>query len=76
LYNLFGISFQEVIFVGKRRDRTRLIVSTTIPDITPEERSMRVERFVDAIARIAEIEGYAGCKYFPEKERGEIYIAK
>lgn len=62
--------------MARRKEATKLTIVEIIPDLTPEERARRVERFVDTLARVNDITGYAGCKYFPDKGYGEVYIRK
>ena len=46
-----------------------------VPDLPPEERIRRIERFIDTLAKANGVEGYVGCKCFSEKGDGEVYIS-
>lgn len=60
----------------RRRAVGKLILTEVTPVLDPEERARRIEVFIDTMAKATDVKGYAGCKYFPEKECGEIYIAQ
>lgn len=60
----------------RRRDAGKLTFTEVTPVLDPEERARRIEVFIDTMAKATGVKGYAGCKYFPEKECGEIYIAQ
>lgn len=60
----------------RRKEKPKLTFVPIVPDLTPEERARRIERYVDTLAKINEVEGYAGCKYFPDKGYAEAYIRK
>jgi hypothetical protein len=62
-------------FMPRRKNPIQLNVTEIIPDLTPEERARRIERFVDTLAKATGEKGYVGCKYFPDK-RVEVYIAE
>jgi len=61
--------------VRKKRKPVKLTFTEVVPDLAPEERARRIERFVDTLAKANKVEGYVGCKYFPEKGCGEVYIS-
>lgn len=54
----------------------KITFTEVTPVLDPDERARRIEIFIDTMAKAAGVKGYAGCKYFPEQERGEIYIAR
>lgn len=62
--------------MGKRKKPYEPKITEIIPDLTPEERARRLERFVDTLAKASGVKGYVGCKYFPERGRGEVYISE
>lgn len=60
----------------KHRDPMKLTIIEIFPEITPEEYARRIERFVDTLAKANDVEGYAGCRYFAEKDHVEVYVSK
>lgn len=60
----------------RRKVGSKLTFTEVTPALTPEERAGRIEIFIDTMAKAAGVKGYAGCKYFPDQERGEIYLAR
>jgi len=57
-----------------RREPLTLTFREIVPALTPEERAARIERFADVLAAATGETGYAGCSYFPDQNRGEVYV--
>lgn len=52
-----------------------LTVTERVPDLAPEERARRIERFVDTLAKATGVTGYVGCKCVAENQV-EVYVSK
>jgi hypothetical protein len=60
-------------FMAKRK-KINLTCTEATPDLPPEERARRIERFVNTLAKANGVKGYVGCKFFPDEDRGTVYI--
>ena len=58
-----------------RREPLTLTFSEVVPVLTPEERAAKIERFADVLAVATGEADYAGCSYFPDQSRGEVYLS-
>lgn len=58
----------------RRKEPLKLTFTEVVPDLTPEERARRIECFIDTLAKATGTKGYVGCKFFPEENRGVVYI--
>lgn len=60
----------------RRKEALPLQAIQVIPELPPAERTKRMERLVDTIAKTSQLKGYLGCKYDPDRECGEVYLAR
>jgi polysaccharide deacetylase 2 family uncharacterized protein YibQ len=58
-----------------RRKPLELTVTEVVPELTPEERARRIERFVDTLAKATGAKGYVGCKCVSENHV-EVYVSE
>jgi len=45
-----------------------------VPVLDSQERAERIERFAEVLAKATGESRYAGCRYFPDQGRGEVYL--
>ena len=62
--------------MSKRKEPIKLTFTEVVPELAPEERARRIERFYDTMAKSLNIDGYIGCKCSNNCKDVDIYIAK
>ncbi|WP_156990390.1 hypothetical protein [Caproicibacter fermentans] len=59
---------------GKRKVG-KLRFEEIVPELDPEERARRIETFINVLATANKVPGYQGCRYYPDKGYGEVFIS-
>lgn len=60
-----------------QQNKKRLVLSYSevTPKLDPEDRARRIEQCINTLAKANNVRNYAGCKFYPKQNRGEIYIS-